>query len=135
MRSSGFPASDPEPGETPSGCGPAVPRWAGAAAAAARWPLWIGYAASALFYLVRIREAMGAARGAASPPLLFGTSGWASEIFFLVGTAHWVAVGINRIASPVRAAASMVLAGLHILLFAVRVYLGPLLWFMGATGR
>ena len=36
--------------------------------------------------------------------------------------------------ATVQAAASMVLAGLHILLFAVRVYLGPLLWFMVATG-
>ena len=131
MPPSAFPAPDPDPPAVPRG---GVPGWAETAAAAARWPLWAGYAVSALFYLVRIREAMGAARGAGSPPLFLGTAGWASEVFFLVGTGHWVAVGINRIASPVQAAASMVLAGLHILLFAVRVYLGPLLWFMGATG-
>ena len=129
------PAADHRPGWPGPESASVVPRWAGTAAAAARWPLWIGYAASALFYLLRIREALGAARTAGSPPILFGTSGWASEVFFLVGTAHWVTVGINRIDSPARAAASMVLAALHILLFAVRVYLGPLLWFMDATRR
>lgn len=127
------PAADPEPGWPGRAGGFSVPRWAGTTAAAARWPLWVGYAASALFYLLRIREALGTARTAGSPPLLFGTSGWASDVFFLVGTAHWVTVGVNRIGSPARAAASMALAALHILLFAVRVYLGPLLWFMDAT--
>jgi hypothetical protein len=68
-------------------------------------------------------------------PALFGASGWASEIFFLVGTLHWFAVGVNRIASPTRAAAAMGLAGLHILLFAVRAYLGPLIWAINAAGR
>jgi len=126
-------APDLESRHAPAGRTLAVPRWARAAAAAVRWPLWVGYVAFAALYILRIREAMDVARAAGSPPVLFGTSGWASEIFFLVGTAHWVAVGINRIASPAQAAASMVLAGLHILLFAVRVYLGPLVWFLNAT--
>jgi hypothetical protein len=86
-------------------------------------------------YVVRIREALRAARQPGFVPALLGATGWASEIFFLVGTVHWVAVGIHRIASPPRAAASMVLAGLHILLFAVRVWVAPVLAAIDATGR
>ncbi len=112
-----------------------MPRWAATAAARARWPLWIGYALSGLLYAARIREALQATRAPGYVPAFFGASGWASEIFFLVGTVHWLAVGIHRIASPARAAASMGLAGLHILLFAVRVYLGPVIWALGSTGR
>jgi len=67
-------------------------------------------------------------------PAFFGASGRASDIF-LVGTLHWMAVGVNRIASPPRAAAAMGLAGLHIILFVVRVYLGPLIWALDAAGR
>ena len=122
-------------GEQPAWGREPVPRWIAAAAAGARWPLWIGYGASALVYIAQIREALRAARAPGSVPAFLGTAGWASEIFFLVGTVHWLAVGTNRIASPARAAASMALAGLHILLFAVRVYLGPLIWALGATGR
>ena len=125
---------DPRPAEPDRGQ-PAIPAWAGAAAATLRWPLWAGYLLSALIYVVRIREALRAARQPGFVPALFGTSGWASEVFFLVGTAHWAAVGVHRIASPPRAAASMVMAGLHILLFAVRVWLAPLLAVMDATGR
>lgn len=105
------------------------------AAAAARWPLWVGYALSALAYVARIREALQAAHAPGSVPPVLGASGWVSEAFFLVGAAHWATVGINRRASPARAAASMALAGLHIVLFAVRVYLGPLIWFVETTGR
>ena len=112
-----------------------MPRWVAAVAAGARWPLWIGYAVSALVYVARIRDALRAARAPGYAPPFFGASGWASEIFFLVGTLHWMAVGINRIASPPRAAAAMGLAGLHIILFAVRVYLGPLIWALDAAGR
>lgn len=126
---------DPRPAD-PAARGPApVPPWVGRAAATARWPLWIGYAVSALVYVARIREALQAAHAPGYVPAVLGASGWASEIFFLVGTAHWLTVGVNRIASPVRAAASMGLAGLHIVLFAVRVYLGPLIWFIETTGR
>jgi hypothetical protein len=105
------------------------------AAAGARWPLWIGYGVSAVVYVARIRDALKAARAPGYAPVFLGASGWAPEVFFLVGTAYWLAVGIHRIGSPARAAASMGLAGLHILLFAVRVYLGPLLWVLDATGR
>ena len=113
----------------------ALPPWVRAAVATARWPLWIGYALSGLIYVVRIRETLGAARAPGFVPAVFGSAGWASEIFFLVGTAHWVSLGIHRIASPPRAAASMILAGLHILLFAVRVWLAPVLSVMDAVGR
>jgi hypothetical protein len=106
-----------------------------AAAGTLRWPLWVGYGLSALVYVLRIWDALRAAREPGLAPGLSGASGWASEIFFLVGTAHWVTVGINRIASPPRAAASMVLAGLHILLFAIRVWLAPVLSVMDAVGR
>jgi len=114
---------------------PAIPAWAGAAAATLRWPLWVGYVLSALAYVVRIRETLRAARQPGFVPAFFGAAGWASEIFFLVGTVHWVAVGVHRIGSPPRAAASMILAGLHILLFAVRVWLAPVLAILDATGR
>ena len=113
----------------------AIPAWAGPAAATLRWPLWVAYVLSGMAYVVRIREALWAARQPGFVPVLLGASGWASEIFFLVGTVHWVAVGIHRIASPPRAAASMVLAGLHILLFAVRVWLAPMLAILDAAGR
>jgi hypothetical protein len=112
-----------------------VPRWLASAAAGARWPLWIGYGVSGLVYVARIRDALRAARAPGYAPVFLGASGWAPEVFFLVGTASWLAVGIRRTGSPARAAASMGLAGLHILLFAVRVYLGPLIWALGAAGR
>ncbi len=112
-----------------------LPPGAAAAAALARWPLWIAYGISALVYVARIRDALRAARAPGYAPAFFGASGGASEIFFLVGTLHWLAVGVNRMASPARAAAAMGLAGLHILLFAVRVYVGPLLWALNASGR
>ena len=86
-------------------------------------------------YVARIREALRAAGAPGYVPAFFGASGWASEIFFLLGTVHWLAVGIHRNASSARTAASMALAGLHLILFAVRVYLGPLIWALGATGR
>lgn len=52
----------------------------------------------------------------------------------VVGTVHWLTVGIRTKSSPAEAA-SMVLAGLHILLFAVRVWLAPLIWIVETTGR
>ncbi len=118
----------------PPPAGEPVPRWV-AAAAGARGPLWIAYAVSALIYVARIRDAPRAARAPGCAPAFFGASGWASEIFFLVGPLHWPAVGVNRIASPPRAAAAMGLAGLHIILFAVRSYPGPLIWALDAAGR
>ncbi len=124
----------PDPKGSATGRPPLAP-WVETAAATLRWPLWVGYGLSALIYVVRIWDALRAAREPGFVPALLGASGWASEIFFLVGTAHWVAVGIHRIASPPRAAACMALAGLHILLFAVRVWLAPILSVMDAVGR
>ncbi len=123
------------PWEQPARRPTAIPPWAIAAAATARWPLWIGYAVSGIVYVVRIRETLRAAHAPGFVPAVLGSSGWASEIFFLVGTAHWVTVGIHRNASPPRATASMILAGLHILLFAVRVWLAPLLFVLDRAAR
>lgn len=104
-----------------------LPPWLERLAPRLARPLWISYLASAAFYLYRIIEALRAPERA-DYTFPFSGGGWGPDLFYLAGTMHWLTVGVNRRGDPVRSAASMALAGMHVLLFAIRAYLGPLLW-------
>jgi len=97
-------------------------------------PLWIGYIASAIWYIYQITSALDI-RSTAGPPLLFSRESLAGDLFALAGTIHWLLFGVNRHGSKPAMIGSLMLAGLHVLLFAVRAYLVPLFWVMEQTAR
>lgn len=104
-----------------------LPSWLEGLAPRLARPLWISYLASAAFYTYRIVEALQAPQRP-DYTFVFSGGGWGADLFYVAGTMHWLTVGVKRRGDPVRAAVSMALAGMHILLFAIRAYLGPLLW-------
>ena len=97
-------------------------------------PLWIGYLVTATWYLYQIITALDI-RAIIGPPYLFTRERLAGDLFALAGTVHWLLFGVNHHASRPAAIGSLTLAGLHVLLFAVRAYLVPLLWVMEQTAR
>ena len=97
-------------------------------------PMWIVYLASAAWYIYEIVSAL-TIRSAAGPLLLFSRERLAGDLFALAGTVHWLLFGVNHHASRPATIGSLLLAGLHVLLFAVRAYLVPLLWVMEQTAR
>ena len=97
-------------------------------------PMWIAYLATAAWYIYEIVSAL-TIRSAAAPLLLFTRERLAGDLFALAGTIHWLLFGVNHHASRPAAIGSLTLAGLHVLLFAVRAYLVPLLFMMEQTAR
>ena len=97
-------------------------------------PLVIGYGVSAVWYISQIVSALDI-RTASQPPILFDREHLAGDLFALVGTLQWLTFGINHRASGLASVGSLILAGLHVLLFAVRVYIVPMLWIMQQTAR
>lgn len=97
-------------------------------------PLWIGYICSAIWYIYQIASALDV-RSTAGPPLLFSRERLGGDLFALAGTLQWLVFGINHRASTPARVASLTLTGLHLLLFAVRAYLVPMLWVMEQTAR
>lgn len=96
--------------------------------------MWIAYVASASWYIYQIVAALNV-RDAPRPLLLFSRERLAGDLFALAGTLHWFVFGVNHRSSSRAAVASLILAGLHLLLFAVRAYLVPILWVMEQTAR
>jgi len=96
--------------------------------------MWIAYLASAAWYIYEIVSAL-TIRSAAGPLLLFSRERLAGDLFALAGTIHWLLFGVNHHGSKPAAIGSLMLAGLHVLLFAVRAYIVPLLWVMEQTAR
>jgi hypothetical protein len=97
-------------------------------------PVWIGYLVSAAWYIYEIVRALDI-RAIVGPPGLFTRGRLAGDLFAVAGTLQWLLVGINRRDSTPAAIGSLILAGLHILLFAVRAYIVPLLWVIEQTSR
>ena len=97
-------------------------------------PLWIGYVCSAAWYVYQIVRALDIRTGA-ELPILFAQGQQAGDLFAFVGAFHWLVFGINRRRSGLPAVGSLVLAGLHILLLAIRAYIVPLRWIMEQTSR
>ena len=97
-------------------------------------PLTVGYVGSAAWYIYQIAGALHI-RTAADPPILFAQEHRAGDLFALVGTFQWLVFGINHRASGAAAVGSLILAGLHILLLAVRTYIVPMLWIMEQASR
>ncbi len=97
-------------------------------------PLWIGYLLSAAWYISQIVGALDI-RGATDPPILFAREHLAGDFFALAGTLQWFVFGINHRTSRPAAAGGLILAGLHLLLLAVRAYIVPMLWIMQQTAR
>ncbi len=97
-------------------------------------PLWIGYLVSAAWYIYEIVSALDI-RAVVESPGLFTGERLAGDLFALAGTVQWLVFGINRRDSTPAAIGSMILAGFHVLLFAVRAYIVPLLWVIEQTGR
>lgn len=97
-------------------------------------PLWIGYLATAAWYIYEIVSAL-TIRSAAAPLLLFTRERLAGDLFALAGTVHWLLFGVNHHASRPATIGSLTLAGLHVLLFAVRAYLVPMFWILEQTAR
>jgi len=96
--------------------------------------MWIVYLGSAAWYIYEIVSAL-TIRSAAGPLLLFSRERLAGDLFALAGTVHWLLFGVSRYASKPAMIGSLTLVGLHVLLFAVRAYLVPLLWVMEQTAR
>lgn len=97
-------------------------------------PLTIGYIASAAWYIYQIVHTLDI-RTAPHPPDFLAPGHRAGDLFALVGTVQWLVFGINRRTSGAATAASLVLAGLHVLLFAIRTYIVPLRWILEQTAR
>lgn len=97
-------------------------------------PMWIVYVASAAWYIYEIVGAL-TIRSATGLLLLFSRERLAGDLFALAGTVYWLLFGVNHHASRPAAIGSLILAGLHVLLFAVRAYIVPLLWVMEQTAR
>lgn len=96
--------------------------------------MWIAYVASTSWYIYQIVAALDV-RDAPGSLLLFSRERLAGDLFALAGTLHWFVFGVNHRSSSRAAVASLILAGLHLLLFAVRAYLVPILWVMEQTAR
>jgi len=96
--------------------------------------MWIAYLGSAAWYIYQIVSAL-TIRSPAAPLLLFSRERFAGDLFALAGTIHWLLFGVNRRTSRPTAVGSLILAGLHVLLFAVRTYLVPMLFMMEQTAR
>ena len=96
--------------------------------------MWIAYLGSAAWYIYEIVSAR-TIRSGAGPLLLFSRERLAGDLFALAGTVHWLLFGVSRHASKPAMIGSLTLAGLHVLLFAVRAYLVPMLWVMEQTAR
>jgi hypothetical protein len=97
-------------------------------------PMWIAYLASAAWYIYEIVSVL-TVRPAAGPILLFSRDRLAGDLFALAGTIYWLLFGVNRHGSKPAMIGSLTLAGLHVLLFAVRAYLVPIFWIIQQTGR
>ena len=96
--------------------------------------MWIIYLGSAAWYIYEIVSVL-TIRSAAGPPLLFTRERLAGDLFALAGTIHWLLFGVKRHGSKPAMIGSLMLAGLHVLLFAVRAYLVPIFWLMEQTSR
>ena len=97
-------------------------------------PMWIGYLVTAAWYIYEIISALDI-RAVVGRPSLFTRERLAGDLFALAGTIQWLLFGINRRDSTPAAVGSLILAGLHVLLFAVRAYIVPMLWVIEQTGR
>ena len=97
-------------------------------------PMWIAYLGSAAWYIYEIVSAL-TIRSTAGPLLLFSRERLAGDLFALAGTIYWFVFGINRRTSRPTAVGSLILAGLHVLLFAVQAYLVPMFFMMEQTSR
>ncbi len=97
-------------------------------------PLVIGYIASAAWYIYQIVHTLNV-RTAADPPILLAQGHRAGDIFALLGAFQWFVFGINRRRSGRAAVGSLILAGLHLLLLAIRAYIVPIRWIMEQTAR
>lgn len=96
--------------------------------------LWIGYVCSAAWYVYQIVGALNI-RSPARPSILFTREYMAGDLFALIGTLQWFVFGINHRRSGPAAMGSLILAGLHLLLLAIRTYILPLRWIMEHTAR
>ena len=97
-------------------------------------PLWIGYLLSAAWYIYQIMHTLDI-RTALHPPDFLAPGNRAGDLFALVGTVQWLVFGINRRTSGASTVASLVLASLHVLLFAIRTYIVPLRWILEQTAH
>jgi hypothetical protein len=97
-------------------------------------PMWIAYLVSTAWYIYEIVSAL-TIRPGAGPLLLFSRERMAGDLFALAGTIYWLLFGVSRHASRPAMIGSLTLAGLHVLLFAVRAYLVPMLWVIQQTSR
>jgi hypothetical protein len=97
-------------------------------------PTWIAYLVTAAWYLYETIRALDI-RAVVGPPGFLTGERLAGDLFALAGTLGWLIVGVNRRDSTPAAIASMILAGLHVLLFAVRAYVVPLHWIIDQTSR
>ncbi len=97
-------------------------------------PLVIGYIVSAAWYLVQIVRTLNM-RPSTDPSILFAQGHQAGDVFALIGAFQWLVFGINRRRSGVTAVGSLMLAGLHLLLLAIRAYIVPMRWIMEQTAR
>jgi len=97
-------------------------------------PLWIGYLVTAAWYIYQVISALDI-RAVIGPPTLFTRERLAGDLFALAGTLQWLLFGINRRHSTPAAVGSLILAGLHVLLFAIRAYIVPLLWVIDQVSR
>lgn len=94
---------------------------------ALRYGLVACYLASLAWYAYGVKEALGAARSAEPYPFLLDLDNISSTFFYFAGTLWWFVFGLDR-SKTIEAVAGYVLAGAHVLLFAIQVVLGPMIW-------
>ena len=88
-----------------------------------------GYILSMAWYVWDAWEVFEAVDDPSPYPFFLMVDTVPTAFFSLGGTVYWVAFGLDRSGTPA-SIAGYLLAGAHILVFALQVWLGPSLWAM-----
>jgi len=92
------------------------------------------YLLGAGWYLKEGIRAYSAISDTAAPyPFLMDMNPLSVAGFSLAGGVYWTTVGLERSHTPA-ALAGYVMAGAHVLVFAIQVWLGPTLWVLNNLG-
>ncbi|MBI5816704.1 MAG: hypothetical protein HZB29_13965 [Nitrospinae bacterium] len=87
------------------------------------------YGLSAVWYAWDGWKAYSAAFDSTPYPFLFEMSSLPQTSFTFLGLLYWITFGLDRSGSPASIVA-YIMAGGQVLLFAIQVWIGPMLWAM-----
>lgn len=89
----------------------------------------IGYLLCVAWYAWDMWSVYDAINSGDDYPFFLDVGAAPATAFMLGGSLYWFTFGLDRSATP-RAVIGYVMAGLHVLVFAFQVWLGPTLWAM-----